>query len=346
MTALLPSDFRSDTVTKPTDSMRRAMATAEVGDDVFGEDPTVNRLERMAADLFGKEKGLFVASGTMANQVAVRAQTSPGDEVVVEARSHIYDYELGALAALSGVQARPVQSEGGILEVADVARAIKKPGAAPTAATSLLVLENTHNSHGGRVVPLPRLKALYELATSADLAVHLDGARIFNAAVAHDTPEHAFGEVCHTLSFSLCKGLSAPVGAVLVGPAETIDRARRVRKMFGGGMRQAGILAAAGIVALEEMVDRLREDHALAEALGARFHRMPGVTNLRPVETNIVVFDLAGEDGIAPRVEKELAQRGVLAFALGPRTMRFVTHKDVGPEDAERAVATLREILD
>ncbi len=338
------SDFRSDTVTRPTEAMRQAMASAEVGDDVFGEDPTVNRLERMSADLFGKEAGLFVSSGTMGNQLAIATQASPGDEVLCEAESHVFNFEVGAAAALWGVQLRPVASEHGLLEVADVAAAIRGPNMAPTPRTRLLVLENTHNAHGGTVVPLPRLRELRAAARAAGVAVHVDGARIFNAAIAHETPEHAYGEVCDTLTFCLSKGLGAPVGSVLVGTAELVARARRLRKMLGGGMRQVGVLAAAGIVALEEMVERLREDHALAEWMGGQFRRVHGVENLRAVETNIVIFDLAGEPGVAPRVCSALAERGVLVLPKGPRTLRWVTHKDVGEEDARRAVAAFREV--
>ena len=338
------ADFRSDTVTLPTDTMRQAMATAEVGDDVFGEDPTANRLERLAADLFGKEAGLLLPSGTMANQIALRIHTHPGEEVVCEARSHVYNYEVGAMAALWGLQARPVSSDRGIPTIEEIGAAIRADGPAPTPRTGLIVLENTHNAHGGSVVPLPRLREVHDLARDRGLRVHIDGARIFNAAVAHETPERRYGEVCDTLSFCLCKGLGAPIGSLLVGSSEAIDRARRVRKMLGGGMRQVGIIAAAGIVALEEMIERLAEDHALAETMARRFQRIRGVRDLRPAETNIVVFDLEGEPGVAPQVEAALAERQILTFAMGPHSMRWVTHKEVGPEEADRAIRAFQEV--
>ena len=283
-------DLRSDTVTKPTPEMRRAMAEAEVGDDVFGEDPTVARLERLAAERLGKEAGLFVTSGTQGNQVSVMAHTQRGDEILLDENSHIFNYEVGAPAILSAVQTRTLRGRHGILDPGEVRDAVRPPNIHHPRNT-LICLESTHNRGGGTVYPLETLREIRRIAAERGLGVHLDGARLFNACVATGTPVHEAAAQADSVSFCLSKGLGAPVGSVVTGTRAFIDRARRARKMLGGGMRQAGVIAAAGIVALETMVDRLREDHANARLLAEGLARLPGVTiDLDLVQTNIVIL--------------------------------------------------------
>ena len=289
-------DLRSDTVTRPTQQMRRAMAEAEVGDDVFGEDPTVNRLEAVAAERLGKEAGLFVTSGTMGNQVCLMAHTQRGDEIILDENSHIFNYEVAALAVLSAVQARTLHGRHGILDPEDVSQAIRPPNVHHPKDT-LVCVESTHNRGGGTVYPLETLRAIRRITTERGLAVHLDGARVFNACVASGTPVREVAAQADSVTFCLSKGLAAPVGSVVTGTRAFIDRARRARKMLGGGMRQAGILAAAGIVALETMVDRLREDHENARVLADGLARLPGIQiDLNLVQTNIVIFSVNRKD--------------------------------------------------
>jgi threonine aldolase len=334
-------DLRSDTVTKPTPAMRRAMAQADVGDDVFGEDPTVNRLQERAAELFGREAALFVPSGTMGNQIAIKVHTQPGDEVILEEASHIFNSEMAMMAAFSGVIPRPIPSERGWLRWEQIESAIR-PNVYYYAQTRLICLENTHNFKGGSIYPLEWAREIIEKAHERGLKVHLDGARIFNAAVATGRSVKELTEGFDSVMFCLSKGLGAPVGSMLVGSAEFIEKARRVRKMLGGGMRQVGILAAAGLYALEHHIERLAEDHDNAQILAQALREIPEV-QLEPVETNIIIFELTKTP--AEKLITELKKRNILALAIGPRRVRLVTHLDVSRADVLRAACALQEIL-
>jgi threonine aldolase len=339
-------DLRSDTVTHPTAAMRRAMAEAVVGDDVYGEDPTVNLLEERAADLLEREASVFVPSGTMGNQIAIHIHTQPGTEVIGEASSHVFSFEMGAMAALSGTLPRPVSTINGVLTPADVEAAIQ-PAAGYRTPTSLLLLENSHNLAGGRVTPPERMRELIGVARHNGLPVHLDGARVHNAALAAGVSAAELARGCDTVMFCLSKGLAAPVGSVLVGDADLIHEARRVRKMLGGGMRQAGILAAAGLVAIEEMLHRLEQDHATARRLAEQLADLPGI-DLDPaaVETNIVTFKLTSDTGIsALDLVTKLASHGVLVHALDQGSIRMVTHYEIGMSDVETAARIVRQVL-
>lgn len=341
----MPIDLRSDTVTKPTPAMRHAMASAEVGDDVYSEDPTVNRLERTAAEIFDREAAIFVPTGTMGNQIAIRLHTQHGQEVLLEARSHILDWEMAMVSAFSGCLPRTVAAPRGILTWDRL-----KPAIAPEiyyrAPTGLICLENTHNMAGGTVTPLPVLEEIWSGARRADLPTHLDGARVFNAAAALGIPVAHLTRGFDTVMFCLSKGLGAPVGSMLVGLSAHIREARVFRKALGGGMRQAGILAAAGLIALEEMPARLPEDHANARLLAEAVAQSPAVEiDLEAVETNIVIFSLKGE-GSAPAFVAALKTGGVLASAIGPHAVRFVTHFDVSREDCQQAAQLAVQQLD
>jgi len=338
-------DLRSDTVTKPTPAMRRAMAEAEVGDDVYGEDPTVNRLEQRAAEMMGKEAGLFVPSGTMGNTIGIKIHTEHGQEVICESRAHLLDWELSMLAWFSGCLIRPVASEDGILRWEDVRAAIR-PASPHCAPTRVVEIENTHNMAGGTVYPMDVLEQVCGNAHDAGLKVHLDGARIFNAACYLNRPARDLAAHADSVMFCLSKGLGAPVGSMLVGTAEAIARGRAYRKRLGGAMRQVGVLAAAGLVALEEMPHRLGEDHANARYLAAEFARLPGI-QLDPsrVQTNIVIFDVTGTRKTPAELSAKLKERGVLINGVNARQMRAVTHLDVTRQDCVTAVAALTEIL-
>jgi threonine aldolase len=337
-------DLRSDTVTKPTAAMRAAMAAAEVGDDVYGEDPTVNRLEARAAEVFGREAAIFVPSGTMGNQIAIRLHTEHGKEVICEARSHVLDWEMAMTASFSGCQCRTVAGERGILSWEKIKAAIG-PVIYYRAQTALICLENTHNMAGGTVTPLPVLEEIWAGAQTAGLPVHLDGARVFNAAAALGTDVAELTRGFDTVMFCLSKGLGAPVGSMLVGSREAITEARVHRKALGGGLRQAGILAAAGLIALEQMPKRLPEDHAnarlLAEAVASQ---ETAEIDLDGVQTNIVIFSLK-DKGDAPAFVAGLKARGVLASAIGPHAVRFVTHYDVSAAECNRAAEVVSEEL-
>ncbi len=335
-------DLRSDTVTTPTEEMRRAMANAEVGDDVYGEDPTVNRLQERAAEVFQKEAGLFMASGTMGNQVAVRLHTRPGQEVVVEERGHIYNYEMATMAALSGCLARPVRGEHGHLAWSQI-ESVLSPPVYYRARTGLIALENTHNMAGGAVLTSRETREIVDHAHQRALPVHLDGARIFNAAAALNTSVAELTAECDSVMFCFSKGLSAPVGSMLLGRKEFIQEAWRVRKMLGGGMRQVGVLAAAALIALEKMPCRLGEDHENAKRLARALAEMQafGIDPAK-VETNILVVDLKG--WTSGELLQRLKERGVLAGSTGPSQVRFVTHKDVSAADIDKAVGIVAEV--
>jgi threonine aldolase len=339
------SDFRSDTVTQPTENMRKAMAEAVVGDDVLGDDPTVQELESMSASLMKKEAALYVPSGTMANSIAVKAWTRELDEVIVEAKAHIYNMESTSITFVSRINPRPIQSNRGAMDPSEVERNIKKPSV-HLPRTSLICVENTHNGWGGAVVPIENLKAIREVADRHDVKIHYDGARVFNASQATGIPVHEYAAIGDSIMFCLSKGLSAPVGSVLVGPQSFIDLARRVRKALGGGMRQVGVLAAPGIVALNEMVSRLGEDHERAKRLALGIHTLPGI-GLNPdlVETDIIIFKFDHDQLSADEFIAKLKEKNVLALVTPAKDIRFVTHKDIDDEDVERAIAAIREIL-
>ena len=338
-------DLRSDTVTRPTPEMRAAMAAAEVGDDVYGEDPTVNLLERRAAEIFGREAALFVPTGSMGNQVAIRTLTQPGQEVIAESRAHILDYEMATTAVFSGCLIRAVPAEGGILTWKHIEPMISPYGGF-RAATGLIEIENTANLAGGRVTPLAVMEEIWEGAKAYKLPIHLDGARIFNASVALDVDVKTLTRGFDTVMFCLSKGLGAPVGSMLVGSAERIAKARVFRKAMGGGMRQVGVLAAAGLIALEEGPKRLAEDHANARLLGEALTHVEGVLiDLDSVETNIVVFRLAAGHGAAELVAR-LRARGILAGAFGRDAIRLVTHRDVSRKDCIDAAEALTEEIE
>jgi len=339
-------DLRSDTVTQPTPEMREAMARAEVGDDVFLEDPTVNRLQEMAAAMLGKEAALFVPSGTMGNQICIRLHTQPGQEVICEERSHIYNGEMAAMAAISGLLARPVSGEDGLLDWPSIEAVIRPGSVYYLTRTGLVTLENSHNFAGGTVMPVERMEEICNRAHEAGLPVHLDGARIFNAATTLNRDVEELARPFDSVMFCLSKGLCAPVGSLIAGSRSFIDRALGARKMFGGGMRQVGVLAAAGLVALEKMRKRLAEDHANAQLLARGIAEIPGLQiDPEKAHTNIIIFDISNTGmSIADWTEK-LKARGVLAIGINARELRMVTHHDVSRQDCETALAAVREVL-
>jgi threonine aldolase len=336
-------DLRSDTVTRPAAPMREAMAKASVGDDWYGEDPTVNRLQEAVADRLGKEAALFVPSGSMANQVALRVHCRHGDDVLVGDEAHVQWHENGAAAALAGVQLS-VLGRGGLFSGADV-EAAYKPDNQLYPPTRLLCVENTHNRGGGRVWPLPLLEEVCAAGRRLGLGLHLDGARLWNAEVRTGVPAATLAALFDTVAVCLSKGLGAPVGSLLAGTRETIRKARRYRQMYGGGLRQAGVLAAAGLYALEHHVERLAEDHDHARLLGERLSRLPEVRLVAEVETNIVVFDVLEPAPEAAVVVAELRERGILLNAFAKRRLRAVTHLDVDRQACERACEVLAEVL-
>lgn len=332
----------SDTVTKPTPGMLKAMWAAEVGDDVFREDPTVNALEAKCAELFGHEAALYCPSGTMTNQIALKVHTRPLDEVICDEMSHIFQYEVGGYAFNSGIGVNLLHGENGIVNAAIVESAIK-PRYDWLPRSTLTVIENTCNKGGGSIYPIQSIRDIYTVCRKHGMALHLDGARIFNALVeTGDTPQ-TIGATVDSISICLSKGLGAPVGSVLVGSKDFIADARRVRKALGGGMRQAGYLAAAGIYALDHQVERLQEDHAHARMLASALAELPYVGAIRPVETNIVIFDLVPP--LTPfKFLEDLTQKGIKASAFGPQTIRFVTHLDVTKDMIQQAITILQQM--
>jgi len=333
-------DLRSDTVTRPSDGMRRAMATAEVGDDVYGEDPTVNRLEARMAEVLGKEAALFVPSGTMANQLCVHVLTDAGDEVILDRSSHIFNYESGAAGLLSGVQLHPLAGENGLLHADQVEAAIR-PDMPVFPPTRLVCLENTANKPGGVVYPMARIEAIAEVVRTHDLRFHLDGARLWNASAASGIPEHEYAAPFDTVWVALSKGLGCPVGSVLAGSQDYVEAARTARKRFGGGMRQAGILAAAGLYALEHHRPHLAEDHAKARRLAEGLADLDAFSvDLDLVQTNILIFHVA--DGPAQPVIDAMAAHDVGLTPFGPTTIRATTHRDVSMGDVDAALAAFR----
>lgn len=338
------SDFRSDTVTRPTQNMRRAMAEAEVGDDVLGDDPTVQKLEALAAEITGKEAGLYVPSGTMGNSISVKVWTQELDEVIVEERSHIYNMESTHMTFIARITPRPLPSNRGAMDPELVEQNIRKP-TVHIPRTSLICVENTHNNWSGAVVPMENLKAMRKIADRHQIKIHFDGARIFNASHVTGISVKEYAKIGDSLMFCLSKGLSAPVGSLISGPKDFIAYARRVRKALGGGMRQVGVLAAAGIVALEEMVDRLHEDHERAKRLALAIAGIPEV-ELNPdhVQTNIIIFNLKHPKITIPAFLDELKKRSILALSTRGG-IRFVTHKDIGDEDIEKTISVFHELL-
>ncbi len=340
-----PIDMRSDTVTKPTAGMRAAMAAAEVGDDVFGEDPTIQRLESRVADLLGKEAALYVPSGTMSNQIGVRVHTQPGDELLIEATSHIYVWEAGGPAVLSGVTCRTIEGDAGILDVSQLENKIR-PGNDHYVRTRLVCLENTHNRGGGRVYPLDKIAAISAWARKNGLAMHLDGARLWNAAVKTGIPLREWARHFDSVSVCFSKGMGAPVGSTLAGTKDFITKAKRIRKLFGGAMRQAGVLAAACLYALDHHFERLADDHRHAQIVAEAIADTPGLRlEFGKPETNLIWFECDPALGGAKIVAERLKANGLLVASLGPYAMRACTHLDISRSQAEQAADILRRTL-
>ncbi len=338
-------DFRSDTVTVPTEEMRQAMANAPVGDDVYEEDPTVRELEEKAAELLGKERALFVPTGTMANQIAVLVHTNPGDEVIVEQDAHIYYYELGALARLGGVQARTIKGIRGKMSL-DQIREVIRPNDLHFPVTKLICIENTHNRAGGAVLSADETIAICNLAKEHSLAVHLDGARIFNAAIALDVSVKDLVAPVDSVMFCLSKGLAAPIGSILLGTEDFIKKARKWRKMLGGGMRQVGVIAACGLVGLNTMVDRMKDDHRMSKELATGLSKIPGISiDVEDVETNIVVIDVRKTGMTSAEFINKLRDRGIKATSFGPHQVRFVCHKDIEEHKIRQAIELVSQML-
>ncbi|MHC4178000.1 MAG: low-specificity L-threonine aldolase [Planctomycetota bacterium] len=337
-------DLRSDTVTRPTPQMRSAMAQAEVGDDVFGEDPTVNRLQERVAEMLGKEAALYVPSGTMSNLIGVRVHCRPGDEMICEAGCHIFNYEQSGYAQLSGVAARPVQGHDGVMQLEQI-QGLIRPQNAHLARTRLVSLENTHNRGGGKILPYENVEAICRWARQNGLRTHLDGARLLNAVVTTGIAAPRWTQHFDTVSICFSKGLGAPVGSALAGPRELIDGGHRHRKVLGGGMRQAGVIAAGALYALEHHVDRLAEDHANAGRLAQGIKQIDHIQLVGDsVDTNMLFFRVDASLGTAAEFEDKLKERGLLMLATAPETIRAVTHLDVTATDVDRAIEILKDV--
>jgi len=338
-------DLRSDTLTKPSPGMRQAIAEAEVGDDVFGEDPTVTKLQQIVAELLGKEAALFVASGTMGNQIAINCHTRPGDEVICEDNCHSFNYECGGAAFLSGVQLRALPGKRGVITAEQVEQAIRPPDH-HFPQTRLVVLENTHNRAGGTIYPLTEIEAIAGIARSKGLKMHLDGARLWNASVASGIPLHEYARHFDSVSLCFSKGLGAPVGSILVGSKNFIDEAHRYRKIYGGGMRQAGVLAAAALYALDHNIERLADDHRRAGILAEVLNVFASVdVDLEAMQTNIVIGDFSKTGRNASAIAEELSARGLKSIPFSKTRIRFVTHLDISDDDIEFAISVLQSVL-
>lgn len=330
-------DLRSDTVTKPTEEMRKAAYLACVGDDVYGEDPTVNRLEELAAKILGKEAALFVTSGTQGNQIAVLTHCRPGNEIILEEESHIFYYESGAVSAFAGVQTRTIKGNRGAMSPILVENAIRGDDQ-HYPETGLICLENTHNRAGGAIIPLENMKEIYNIAKRNNISVHMDGARLFNAVAASNRDVKEFTQYCDTVQICLSKGLGAPVGSILAGNKEFIQKARKWRKRLGGGLRQVGMIAAPGLVALQTMRDRLIEDHENAQLLASGLANIPGIKVVNEVDTNIVVIDVSGLNMNSTTFVEKLKEKEILSGTFGPNLVRFVTHFNVTTDDIRHAL--------
>lgn len=339
------ADFRSDTLTKPTAEMRQVMLTADVGDDVFGEDPTINKLQKTMAELTGKEAALFVTSGTQGNQVCINAHTRPGQEIIVDRQSHIFNYECGGPALLAGVQLYPIDGQNGVITSKQVDFAVRHDDV-HYPQTALVCLENTNNRCGGTIFPLDEIKRISEFARSKGLKMHLDGARLWNASVATGISIREYASYFDSVMLSFSKGIGAPVGSVVVGDRNFIERAYYYRKVYGGGWRQAGILAAGCLYALENHFERLAEDHRRARTFAEEISRIPAVKiDLNTVETNIVIFDVDLPDFHAEKFLKRLEENNVLMLEIDPNRIRAVTHLDLTDEDVEYAVEVIKKVL-
>jgi len=339
-------DLRSDTVTKPTKKMLEVMFRAKVGDDVYGEDPTVNLLEEKVAKLLGKEASIFVPSGTMANQLCLKAHTNPGDEVIVERYSHIFNDESGAAAALSCVQLHPLLGERGILYPQQIEKAIRDKESFHLPPTRLICIENTHNRGGGTIYPLNVVKEISQLAKKHKIPLHMDGARLLNATVACGVDPVEYTRYVDSVILCLSKGLGAPIGSMVAGTKEFIEKVRRYRKMYGGGMRQVGFLAAAGIYALDHHVERLVDDHRRAKELATALQKIPGVKiDAERVQTNIIYFEIRKKGWDAKRAVEELKKRGVLVLHIEGPLLRAVTHLDISDDDIRKAILVFDELF-
>ena len=335
-------DLRSDTVTKPSEQMLEVMMQANVGDDVFSEDETVNKLEEIAAAMFGMEAGLFCPSGTMTNQIAIKVHTQPGDEVICDRLSHVYQYEGGGIAFNSGATVHLLEGNRGRITAQQVADAIN-PDDLHKPVSTLVVLENTSNRGGGSCYELSDLQSINQICLQNKLTLHLDGARLFNALVAKQQKPEEYGKLFHSISICLSKGLGAPVGSLLLGTKEIIKKSRRIRKVFGGGMRQAGFMAAAGLYALEHHIERLAEDHENAKQIEQTLLSHSKIESVLPVETNIIIYNL--KEGItAEKFTENLKAKGILCFAMGKQQIRFVTHLDVNKEMVDRTCSILNQL--
>ncbi len=335
-------DLRSDTVTKPSPAMRTAMAAAEVGDDVYAEDPTVNRLQEMTAAILGKEAALFVPSGVMANQIALKVQTQPGDEVIAESGSHVFNYETAAAAFISNVQIHTIEGKRGIITLEQIPGAVRSP-VYYNPRTRLICLENTHNRAGGTIYPLEEIRKISSYARAHEISVHLDGARIWNAWVATGIQPKEYAQWFDSVSVCFSKGLGAPVGSAIAGSREFVDRARKVRKILGGGMRQAGIVAAAGIYALEHNVDRLKEDHAKARMFAEQLKSLPGFSiDMETIQTNIVIIDITGTRKSPSEIVTQLRALRVLLSEMSHTTIRAVMHLGVSMDQVKEAIEIIQ----
>jgi len=335
-------DYRSDTVTKPTAEMMEAMMKAKVGDDVFGEDPAINELEGLAAKMFGMEASLFCPSGTMTNQIAIKCHTQPGDEVICDESAHVYQYEAGGIAFNSGSSVKLLTGDRGRISANQVRVSIN-PDDNHKAHTSLVCIENTSNRGGGSCYDFTEIKSIRKVCDENDLRFHLDGARLFNALVEKSETPRQYGEIFDSVSFCLSKGLGCPVGSLLIGKKDFIKKARRVRKVFGGGMRQAGFLAAAGIYALQNNIGRLKDDHARAKQIGCSLQKKSFVKLLLPVETNIIIIELDGSI-TAPAFVEKMKEKDIIPYAITPNRVRFVVHLDITDGMIEKTIAAIEKI--